>query len=226
MAAALMEAAEGDLEFKDGAFRVVGTDKVIPLTEVAKAFYAPMGPMTEKLGVGLEAQGTYSTNPPNHPNGSHVAEIEIDPETGEVQGRPLFRGRRSRRRAQSDDRARSDPWRRRAGHRPGADRACDLRQGIRADAVGDLHGLRHAARRPVPGNRDASRRGAVEDQSARRQGHRRKRHDRRAADRDQRHPRCAQAAMGWTRSTCRRRRRGSGTRCRRAQEWRRAAAAA
>jgi carbon-monoxide dehydrogenase large subunit len=84
MAAALMEAAEGDLEFKDGSFRVVGTDKVIPLTEVAKAFYAPMGPLTEKLGVGLEAQGTYSTNPPNHPNGSHVAEVEIDPETGEV----------------------------------------------------------------------------------------------------------------------------------------------
>ena len=84
MAAALMEAAEGDLEFKDGSFRVVGTDKTIPLTEVAKAFYAPMGPLTEKMGVGLEAQGTYSTNPPNHPNGSHVCELEIDPETGEV----------------------------------------------------------------------------------------------------------------------------------------------
>jgi carbon-monoxide dehydrogenase large subunit len=84
MAAALMEAAEGDLEFKDGAFRVVGTDKTIPLTEVAKAFYAPMGPLTEKLGVGLEAQGTWSTNPPNHPNGSHVCEVEVDPETGEV----------------------------------------------------------------------------------------------------------------------------------------------
>ncbi len=45
MAAALMETAEGDLEFKDGSFRVVGTDKTIPLTEVAKAFYAPMGPL-------------------------------------------------------------------------------------------------------------------------------------------------------------------------------------
>ena len=84
MAAALMEAAEGDLEFKDGSFRVVGTDKAIPLPEVAKAFYAPMGPLTEKMGVGLEANGTYSTNPPNHPNGSHVCELEIDPETGVV----------------------------------------------------------------------------------------------------------------------------------------------
>jgi carbon-monoxide dehydrogenase large subunit len=79
-----MEAAEGDLEFKDGSFRVVGTDKTIPLTEVAKAFYAPMGPLTEKMGVGLEAQGNWSTNPPNHPNGSHVCELEVDPETGEV----------------------------------------------------------------------------------------------------------------------------------------------
>ena len=84
MAAALMEAAEGDLEFKDGSFRVVGTDKAIPLPDVAKAFYAPMGPLTEKMGVGLEANGTYSTNPPNHPNGSHVCELEVDPETGVV----------------------------------------------------------------------------------------------------------------------------------------------
>jgi carbon-monoxide dehydrogenase large subunit len=84
MAAALMEAAEGDLEFKDGSFRVVGTDKTMTLPDVAKAFYAPMGPLTEKMGVGLEANGTYSTNPPNHPNGSHVCELEIDPETGVV----------------------------------------------------------------------------------------------------------------------------------------------
>jgi carbon-monoxide dehydrogenase large subunit len=84
MAAALMEAAEGDLEFKDGQFRVVGTDKTIPLTGVAQAFYAPMGPLTEKFGVGLEASGTYSTNPPNHPNGSHVCEVEVDQDTGEV----------------------------------------------------------------------------------------------------------------------------------------------
>lgn len=84
MAAALMEAAEGDLEFKDGSFRVVGTDKTMSLPDVAKAFYAPMGPLTEKMGVGLEANGTYSTNPPNHPNGSHVCELEIDPETGVV----------------------------------------------------------------------------------------------------------------------------------------------
>jgi carbon-monoxide dehydrogenase large subunit len=84
LAAALMEADAADIEFKDGTFRVVGTDKAIPITEVAKASYAPMGPLTEKFGVGLEATGSFSASPPSHPNGSHVCEVEIDPDTGEV----------------------------------------------------------------------------------------------------------------------------------------------
>src|ERR1044072_3188036 len=83
MAAAMMEADVGDIEFGDGAFKVAGTDKAIPLTEVAKASYAPMGPMT-KFGIGLEGSGTHSPEPPSHPNGSHACEVEIDPETGEV----------------------------------------------------------------------------------------------------------------------------------------------
>ena len=83
-AAAMMEADAGDLEFKDGNFRVAGTDKAIPLTEVAKASYAPMGPLTQKFGVGLEASGNHSPEPPSHPNGSHACEVEVDPETGVV----------------------------------------------------------------------------------------------------------------------------------------------
>ena len=84
MAAALMEADAGDVEFKDGQYRVAGTDKTIAITDVAKAYYAPMGPLTEKLGVGLEANGNYSASPPSHPNGSHICEVEIDCDTGEV----------------------------------------------------------------------------------------------------------------------------------------------
>lgn len=83
MAAAMMEADAGDIEFKDGNFKVAGTDKAIPLTEVAKASYAPMGPMT-KFGIGLEGSGSHSPEPPSHPNGAHAVEVEIDPETGEV----------------------------------------------------------------------------------------------------------------------------------------------
>ena len=83
MAAAMMEADAGDIEFNDGSFKVAGTDKAIPLTEVAKASYAPMGPMT-RFGIGLEGSGTHSPEPPSHPNGAHAVEVEIDPETGEV----------------------------------------------------------------------------------------------------------------------------------------------
>jgi len=83
MAAAMLEADVGDIEFGDGAFKVSGTDKAIPLTEVAKASFAPMGPMT-KFGIGLEGSGSHSPEPPSHPNGAHAVEVEIDPETGEV----------------------------------------------------------------------------------------------------------------------------------------------
>ena len=84
LAAAMMEADAADLEFKHGQYRVVGTDKTVSITDVAKASYAPAGPITDKFGVGLEASGSYSANPPSHPNGSHVCELEVDPETGEV----------------------------------------------------------------------------------------------------------------------------------------------
>ena len=83
MASALMEASAADLEFREGHFTVVGTDKKISMVDVAKAFYAPMG-LTDKLGVGLDAAGSFGATPPAHPNGSHVCELEIDPETGEV----------------------------------------------------------------------------------------------------------------------------------------------
>jgi carbon-monoxide dehydrogenase large subunit len=84
LAAALMEADAADIEFKEGQYRVVGTDKAFAITDVAKAAYAPAGPLTEKFGVGLESTGSYSASPPSHPNGSHVCELEVDPDTGEV----------------------------------------------------------------------------------------------------------------------------------------------
>jgi carbon-monoxide dehydrogenase large subunit len=82
MAAHLMEASPKDIEFQAGKFTVVGTDRSIPLTDVAKAFYRPVGPTT-KFGTGLDASGS-SAAPPTFPNGCHACELEIDPETGEV----------------------------------------------------------------------------------------------------------------------------------------------
>jgi carbon-monoxide dehydrogenase large subunit len=86
MAGVLMEAAAADIEFKEGKFTVAGTDKAMSITDVAKAFFAPAGPVL-KFGLGLEAAGTYSGVPggaPNYPNGCQVCEVEVDPETGVV----------------------------------------------------------------------------------------------------------------------------------------------
>ena len=83
MAAMMLEAAAGDLEFKDGRFQIVGTDRSLALTEVAKAFYRP-AMLPPQFDVGLEASGTFAAEPPNYPNGCHICEVEIDPATGEV----------------------------------------------------------------------------------------------------------------------------------------------
>ena len=86
MAGAIMEAEPGDIEFDAGTFTVVGTDKRMSITEVARAFFAPAGPVM-KLGLGLDGVGTWSGVPggaPNYPNGCQVCEVEVDPETGAV----------------------------------------------------------------------------------------------------------------------------------------------
>ena len=64
------------------------------------------------------------------PNGCHVCEVEVDPDTGDVELDALLVGQRRRPRRQSDDRDRPARRRRRAGHRPGAVRAVRLRRAI------------------------------------------------------------------------------------------------
>jgi len=82
MAAHLLEASSKDIEFQAGKFTVVGTDRALPMSDVAKAFFRPAGPTT-KFGTGLDASGS-SAVPPTFPNGCHACELEIDPETGEI----------------------------------------------------------------------------------------------------------------------------------------------
>ncbi len=84
MAAHLLEAAEADIAFADGRFTVAGTDRSIALVEIAKASHAPFGWPAE-LGIGLEAAGSYAPTAFNYPNGCHVCEVELDPETGRVE---------------------------------------------------------------------------------------------------------------------------------------------
>ena len=84
LAAHIMEAAEGDIEFKDGRFTIAGTDRSMQIHEVAKSAF-----QLDKLPVGMEPglyeTGTYRARSGNFPNGCHVCEVEIDPETGVTQ---------------------------------------------------------------------------------------------------------------------------------------------
>jgi carbon-monoxide dehydrogenase large subunit len=83
MAAFLLDAKDLPVKFEDGVFKVEGTNRSVPLTDVAKAFYRKGG-IPKEFGLGLEAVGSFSADPPNFPNGCHAVELEIDPETGAI----------------------------------------------------------------------------------------------------------------------------------------------
>jgi carbon-monoxide dehydrogenase large subunit len=83
MAAFLMEGKAEEIDFGDGIYRLRGTNKAMPMQEVAKAFFRPMG-IPVALGVGLEGHGSHASEPGNFPNGCHACEVEIDPDTGTV----------------------------------------------------------------------------------------------------------------------------------------------
>lgn len=82
IAAHLMEASAADVEFKDGNFTVKGTDKSVPFGQVALTAYVPHNyPITE-LEPGLEETAFYDPLNFTYPGGTHICEVEIDPETG------------------------------------------------------------------------------------------------------------------------------------------------
>ncbi len=82
IAAHLMEANVADVEFKDGAFKVAGTDKSVPFAQVALTAYVPHNyPITE-LEPGLDETAFYDPLNFTFPGGCHICEVEIDPETG------------------------------------------------------------------------------------------------------------------------------------------------
>src|SRR5205809_164160 len=83
IAARLLEAAEADIVFADGAFSVVGTDRAVALKEVARAAFQPAS-LPKGVEPGLYETGTFSPPSDTWPNGCHVCEVEIDPETGAV----------------------------------------------------------------------------------------------------------------------------------------------
>ena len=84
IAAHLMEAAEADVQFKDGQFTVAGTDKSVGIGQVAFTAYVPHN-YPQGVEPGLEESAFF--DPPNftYPSGTYVCELEVDPATGVVE---------------------------------------------------------------------------------------------------------------------------------------------
>lgn len=73
VAADKLEVSAGDLELMDGVVRVVGTDRALSFPDIAAMSQEP-----------LQGVGEIKQNEATYPNGTHVCELEIDPETGQV----------------------------------------------------------------------------------------------------------------------------------------------
>src|SRR5712672_2122249 len=83
IAAHQFEAAEADVEFADGVFSVTGTDRRLGIEEVARAAFDPtrQAPGVEP---GFDESGHFTPRQPTFPNGCHVCEVEIEPDTGHI----------------------------------------------------------------------------------------------------------------------------------------------
>jgi carbon-monoxide dehydrogenase large subunit len=85
IAAHLLEAAEADIEFKDGQFSVAGTDRAKSFGEIALTAYVPHNFPHEELEPGLDETAFYDPKNFTFPSGAYVAEVEIDPDTGTLE---------------------------------------------------------------------------------------------------------------------------------------------
>ena len=84
IASHLLEASEGDIELKDGAFSVAGTDKSVAWGDVTLAAYVPHNYPLEDIEPGLEETAFYDPSNFTYPSGAYACEVELDPETGHV----------------------------------------------------------------------------------------------------------------------------------------------
>ena len=75
LAGEALEASAGDLEIADGAVRIAGTDRAISFAALAQR---------PDAGDRLRAADAFTPPQPTYPNGTHIAEVEIDPATGET----------------------------------------------------------------------------------------------------------------------------------------------
>ena len=84
MAAEVLEAAVGDIEFEDGTFRIAGTDRTASLSEIATASFDD-NKRPDDVEPGLYGSENFLPEAGTFPNGCHICELEVDPDTGDVQ---------------------------------------------------------------------------------------------------------------------------------------------
>jgi carbon-monoxide dehydrogenase large subunit len=82
IAAHLLEASEGDVEFENGVYRVKGTDREKTFGEVALVAYVPHQYPIDEIEPGLEETAFYDPANFTFPAGTYVCEVEVDPRTG------------------------------------------------------------------------------------------------------------------------------------------------
>ena len=82
MAAEVLEAATVDIEFEAGRYRITGTDRSVPIAEVGTASY---GDRPDGVEEGLYSTDEFYPEAGTFPNGCHICELEIDPQTGEFE---------------------------------------------------------------------------------------------------------------------------------------------
>ena len=83
IAAVLLESAEADIEFAEGHFSVTGTDRTLTFNEVAAAAYD--SDVAEELGeFGFAERAHFKPPSATYPNGCHICELEVDPDTGTI----------------------------------------------------------------------------------------------------------------------------------------------
>jgi len=85
IAAHTLEAAEADIEFHAGTFKVAGTDKSVGISDIAFSAYVPHKYPLDKLEPGLDESAFYDPANFTFPSGCHICELEVDPETGVTQ---------------------------------------------------------------------------------------------------------------------------------------------
>jgi carbon-monoxide dehydrogenase large subunit len=82
MAGELLEAAAADIEFREGRYVIAGTDRSVGIFEVAKAMRAGRAGIPASA---LAGEADFSPDAATFPNGCHICEVEIDPDTGHLE---------------------------------------------------------------------------------------------------------------------------------------------